>query len=70
MHASGSSIFPNRRSVRRCSTHPRRMPLVPFFRQTPFRTIRQIIQRGFVVDAFDEFVERKIYAPQTKILEA
>jgi hypothetical protein len=37
-----------------------RMPLIPFFRQSPFRTFRQIIQPGFDVDAFDEMFEMEI----------
>jgi hypothetical protein len=31
-----------------------------FFRQSPFRRFRQIIQPGFEVDAFDEMFEMEI----------
>ena len=37
-----------------------RRQLVPFFRQSPFRTFRQTFQCGFVVDTFVEMFEMEI----------
>ena len=36
------------------------MPLVPLFRQSPFRRFRQIFQPASVVDTFDEIFEMEI----------
>ena len=37
-----------------------RMPLIPFFRQSPFRRFSQTIQPVFEVDEFDGIVEMEI----------
>jgi hypothetical protein len=37
-----------------------RRQLVPFFRQSPFRTFRQTFQGGFVVDNFVKMFEMEI----------
>jgi hypothetical protein len=48
---AAASGIPNRAAVCHSS---------PFFRQSPFRRFRQIIQPGFDVVAFDEIVEMEI----------
>ncbi len=40
--------------------HTSRRQLVPFFRQSPFRTFRQTCQPGFVVNTFVEMFEMEI----------